>query len=149
MSNFLEKSKYVLKTRFFKTTRQVIRDVQNYFYYLKIIKACRNDEEWNQFKLRLDWFRRIYTVINPDRQDLLEHKEIVRVKILDKAKHILYYISKIGIGELVIPDLKEIPGTYSYSLDFKFLSLALTFKYITLRIGLIIGGIFIYYFWIV
>ena len=97
--------------KFFK----VYKDIKVYRDYLKIIKKELNDSPiWTRKGMRIDWFGRIYTVINLPPEVLFSAdlpKEARPSFVMNEIKPINQYFKDINIEELITLWIEPIKGT--------------------------------------
>lgn len=97
--------------KFFK----VYKDVKVYRDYLKIIKKeFNNSPIWTRKGLRIDWFGRIYTVVNLPPEVLFSAdlpREARPSFVVNEIKPINEYFKSINIVELITLWIDPIKGT--------------------------------------
>ena len=97
----------------------IMRDIRNYFYIRKIVKKHRDTDNWNKFKLRVDYIYRIYTVINLRAEDFGEADQYVKeTRFREKAEPLYEYLTELNLHEIIRPVIEYVPGTYSYLVKF-------------------------------
>jgi hypothetical protein len=70
-----------------------------------------------------------------------KNQDVQAQKFLRVSKPIFDYIRDMGIGDLVRPEKKHIPGTFDYILQFQFLFVKLSVSYIIkIILGLALVG---------
>jgi hypothetical protein len=98
-------------SKFFK----VYKDVKVYRDYLKIIKKEFNDSPiWTRKGMRIDWFGRIYTVVNLPPEVLFSAdlpKEARPSFVVNEIKPINEYFKTINIVELITLWIDPVKGT--------------------------------------
>jgi len=97
-----------------KRTVNVVREVRNFFFILTKIQKNKSSQKWKDFKLRVDWVGRIYTIISLSEEDMGEQEEVKRFKVLEKMKYVNEYLTSLDLQEVIIPNIQEIKGTRSY-----------------------------------
>ena len=132
--------------KFFK----VYRDVKVYRDYLKVIKKESGDSPiWTRKGMRIDWFGRIYTVVNLPPEVIFSAdlpKEARPSFVMNEIKPINDYLKTIKIEELITLWIDPIKGTNDesylvvYQYVFRELSWMWIFRFI-LEIGLILFAI--------
>jgi len=121
--------------------KKVIIDIKNYFYIRKTIKKNLLTVEWNKYKLRADWIGRIYTVVNlpPEVMFSTDAPEEIRpAYVLEEIRPINEYLTKLNLHEIIIPEIKPIPDSISYLIIYKPYFQKLSWKWIFIRIFLIL-----------
>jgi len=97
--------------KFFK----VYKDVKVYLNYLKIIKKeFNNSPIWTRKGLRIDWFGRIYTVVNLPPEVLFSAdlpREARPSFVVNEIKPINEYFKSINIVELITLWIDPVKGT--------------------------------------
>jgi len=93
----------------------VLKDLKLYSDYLSIIKKeSINSKQWARFKLRKDWFGRIYTVVNlpPEVTQSRDFPDEARPAfVFEEIRPINEYLTKLNLHEIVAPLLKPIEET--------------------------------------
>jgi hypothetical protein len=97
-----------------KRTKQVYREVKNFFFILSVIDKNRKTSKWKEMNLRSDWIGRIYTIISLSEEDMGDVEEVRRIKVLDRIKPVNYYLESLGVAEVVIPNITPIQDSRSY-----------------------------------
>ena len=95
-----------------------IKDLYFYFYIWKFIRKNRDSEQWKSFKLRHDWIGRMYTVQSYGYEDSSLPDDVTYALVMDKIRPLIDWLQKNNLGEIVMPDVKKIPDTYSYLIKF-------------------------------
>ena len=97
--------------------KKVITDIGNYFFVKKVVKKNQGTIEWEKFNLRVDWFGRIYTVINLPPEVLYSPdapSEIRPAYVLEESRPINEYLTKLGLQEVIVPKINPIEGSVSW-----------------------------------
>lgn len=97
--------------------KKVITDIRNYFFVKRVVKKNQGTIEWEKFKLRVDWFGRIYTVINLPPEVLYSPdapSEIRPAYVLEESRPINEYLTKLGLQEVIVPKINPIEGSSSW-----------------------------------
>jgi hypothetical protein len=101
-----------------KRARSIFRELVNYFFLKKVInREARNSDptsQWNIFKLRTNWYGRIYTVISLREEEMGEEEMVRNWIAIERMKPINDYLMGLGIHELIFPSIEKIPDTRSY-----------------------------------
>lgn len=121
--------------------KKVITDIKNYFFVRRTIKNNIGSLEWDKFKLRVDWIGRIYTVINLPPEVIYSPdspEEIRPAYILEESRPLNEYLTKLGLQEVIIPELTPIPKSVSYLITYTPFFQRLSFRWIFYRIALIL-----------
>jgi hypothetical protein len=94
---------------------KVIKEISLYRDYSKIIKKeAQNAQLWSRRKLRLDFFNRIYTVINLPPEVLYSvdlPKESRPSFVISETKDINDYLKSLNLEELLTMWIEPIKGT--------------------------------------
>lgn len=128
--------------------KRVIKDIGNYFFVRRTIKKNMNSIEWNRFKLRVDWIGRIYTVINLPPEVIYSPdtpEEIRPAYVIEESRPLNEYLTKLGLQEVIIPELTPIPKSVSYLITYTPSFQRLSLRWILYRIGLILVISYIQY----
>lgn len=128
--------------KFFK----VYRDVKIYRDYLKIVgKESKDSPIWTRNRLRVDWFGRIYTVVNLPPEVIYSAdlpKESRPSFVMNELKPINEYLKSLNLEEIITVGLEPVKGTNDesylvvYQYVFRELSWIWIFRFI-LEIALI------------
>jgi hypothetical protein len=101
-----------------KRARSIFRELQNYFFLKKVIKReARNSDptaQWNVFKLRANWFGRIYTIISLREEEMGEEEMVRNWIAMERMKPINDYLMGLGVHEIIFPSIEKIPDSRSY-----------------------------------
>lgn len=93
----------------------ILKDLKLYSDYLTVIKnESLSSPQWGKFKLRKDWFGRIYTVVNlpPEVTQSRDFPEEARPAfVFEEIRPINEYLTKLNLHELIAPLLKPISET--------------------------------------
>lgn len=128
--------------------KKVIIDINNYFYLRKTIKKNMNSIEWDKFRLRVDWLGRIYTVINlpPEVIHSPDLPEQIRpAYIIEESRPLNEYLTKLNLQEIIIPEINPIPNSISWLILYKPYLQVLSWKWIFLRLIMILIIIWLQY----
>jgi len=118
--------------KFFK----VYSDIKVYRDYLKIIKKELKDSPiWTRKGMRIDWFGRIYTVVNLPPEVLFSAdlpKEARPSFVMNEIKPINEYFKTINIEELITLWIEPIKGTNeeSYLVVYQYVFIELSWMWI-------------------
>ena len=99
-----------------KRLKLIIRELQNYFYIRRIAKReeLTPGSPWNNFKLRRNWYGRIYTVISLRDEDMGEEEVVRNWKAMEKMRPVNEYLKSLDFQEIVFPSIEYIPNSKSY-----------------------------------
>lgn len=100
-----------------------IKDILNWYFLKKVIKENQNTPEWKNLNLRVDWVKRIYTVMDvKEVQDAEEFKDFeLAAMVIDKSKRYNNYLGSLNLAEIISPDIQKIEGTESWLLVYTFI----------------------------
>jgi len=73
--------------------------------------ADQNTNLLNEAKLRVDWLGRVYTVVNLPEEVQTASGEIQQAYVLQKISEFGDVMMKIGLGDIVYPEIQKINGT--------------------------------------
>ena len=76
--------------------------------------ATSNVELLNKAGLRVDWIGRVYTVVNLPEEVQGASQEIQQAYVLQKISEFGQTMMRIGLGDIVYPEIKKINGTVSW-----------------------------------
>ena len=121
--------------------KRVIIDLKNYFFLRRTIKKNMESVEWANFKLRVDWIGRIYTVVNlppeviysPDAPD-----QIRPAYVLEETRQLNEYLTRLNLQEIVMPEINPIPDSASYLVVYKPYFQRFSTRWFLMRLGLIL-----------
>ena len=98
-----------------------------------------------QKDISIDWIGRMYTVIDVP-EEYRQNKNVTQGYVLDRLRDLDNVLSSLNISDLILPDVKEIRGTFQYIVLLSTRRDRLNFWSITLRlIGYGGSGTLIYY----
>jgi hypothetical protein len=95
-----------------------LKDIYFYLYIWVFIRKNRDSTEWNQFNLRNDWIGRIYTVQSYTYEDASLPEDVKYAIVMDKIRPLIDWLNTNNLGELLMPEVKKIPDSYSYLIKF-------------------------------
>ena len=121
---------------------RIIQEIKNWFYIKSVIRkeSGNPNSQWNRFKLRSNWYGRIYTVVSLREEDMGEEKIVQQWKAMELMRPINTYLSSLELQELIYPSIEEIPDSRSYLIVYSPIFKHLTiFKVISTLILVVIG----------
>jgi len=93
----------------------VIKEIFLYLEYFQILKKEKlTSTNWMKYKLRYDWFGRIYTVVNLPPEVTMSRdfpKEARPAFVFEEIRPINEYLTTLNLHEIVSPLLKPLPET--------------------------------------
>lgn len=96
----------------FLSLADVIKEIFLYLEYVQIIKKEKlTSTNWIKYKLRYDWFGRIYTVVNLPPEVTMSRdfpKEARPAFVFEEIRPINEYLTTLNLHEIVSPVLKPI-----------------------------------------
>jgi len=95
-----------------------IKDLYFYYYIWRFINKNKRSEQWKAYNLRHDWVGRIYTVQSHEYEDALLPEDAKYALVLEKIRHLVDWLQTKNLGEILMPNVKKIEGTYSYLIKF-------------------------------
>lgn len=95
-------------------TRLVFREIANYFFILRTIDKHSKTSEWLDYSLRTDMIGRIYTVISLREEDMGDMDEVKRFRVLERLRPLNEYLTRLGLQEILVPNINEVPNSRSY-----------------------------------
>lgn len=115
----------------------IIREIQNYFYQLSVIRKHKKTPEWTKHKLRVNWFGTIGTVINLP-PDVFQGEEIYyQVYLIEQMKPINRYLETLNLHEIIYPRTYNLvdpsKGEYAFLIKYKPLFVEFTWWWILTR----------------
>jgi hypothetical protein len=85
------------------------REIRIWRIFSKTAKA--NVDLINKQGLRVDWIGRVYTVVNLPEEVLTASPEIQQAYVLQKISEMGDIMMKVGLGDIVYPEIQKINGT--------------------------------------
>jgi hypothetical protein len=110
-----------------------LKDLYFYFYIWRFIRKNQKSEEWRRFNLRHDWIGRIYTVQSYSYEDSSLPEEVKYSLVMDKIRPLIDWLQNNNLGEIMMPDVKKIPDTFSYLIKFSPLFYEVSFSWLFFR----------------
>lgn len=93
----------------------VIKEIFLYLEYVQILKKEKlTSSNWIKYKLRYDWFGRIYTVVNLPPEVTMSRdfpKEARPAFVFEEIRPINEYLTTLNLHEIVSPILKPLSET--------------------------------------
>lgn len=120
-----------------KRARLIFREIRNYFFLRSVLgKESRKgpDSLWVRYKLRKNWYGRIYTVISLREEEMGEEEMVRNWMAMERMKPINEYLTDLGLHELIFPSIEKIPDTRSYLVVYSPLFKETTFGWFFWRI---------------
>jgi hypothetical protein len=119
-----------------KKLKLIYREIANYFYLQKTINNAADDPAslWNQYKLRKNWYGRIYTVVSLREEDMGEEEIVRNWKAMEIMRPINDYLRSMDLQELVFPSIEKIPDSRSYLIVYSPLFTHFKFRWIMTRL---------------
>ena len=116
--------------------KKSFRELKNWFYIKRTIREEKRkpNSMWNTYKLRNNWFGRIYTVLSLREEDLGEELVIQNWKAMEMMRPINEYLTSLDFTEIVFPSIERIPNSRSYLVVYSPLFKHLTAWKVTLTI---------------
>jgi len=94
---------------------RVYRDIKIYRDYLKIVnKEAKDSPLWTRNRLRVDWFGRIYTVVNLPPEVIYSvdlPKESRPSFVMNELKPVNEYLKSLNLEEIITVGLEPVKGT--------------------------------------
>lgn len=136
---------YILSTFNYKG---VIRDYRNYKFIKEQIKENENHRIFKKYDIFINWWNHLCILIslNKDEIEMTEGQPILEDGIFyDKLNELNNFITNVMLlGDLLVPYVKKILGTYSYKLVYKpyfnVYSIWWVLRNIIFYSGLLVGG---------
>jgi hypothetical protein len=113
-----------------KRIKLIYREIANYVFLQKTLqKEITNpDSLWNKFKLRKNWYGRIYTVISLREEDMGEEEVVRNWRAMESMRPMNEYLTSLDLQEIVFPSIEQIPESRSYLVVYSPI-----FRYLTAR----------------
>jgi hypothetical protein len=89
--------------------RDLVREIRIWWVFKKTADA--NVAMLNEKGLRVDWLGRIYTVVNLPEEVQGASQEIQQAYVLQKISEFGESMMKLGLGDIVYPEIQRINGT--------------------------------------
>lgn len=126
-----------------KKLKLIRREIKNYFYLQKVTTKESNDpnSNWNRYKLRKNWYGRIYTVVSLREEDMGEEEVVRNWKAMEIMRPINDYLTSLDLQELIFPSIEKIPESRSYLIVYSPLFTHLKFRWVMFRliISIVLG----------
>jgi hypothetical protein len=91
----------------------LIKEIFLYLEYVQILKKEKlTSSNWIKYKLRYDWFGRIYTVVNLPPEVTMSRdfpKEARPAFVFEEIRPINEYLTTLNLHEIISPVLKPLP----------------------------------------
>ena len=132
---------------------KIIKDIILYSKYCQIVKLeSQNSPVWAKLKLRLDWFKRIYTIVNLPPEVTMSRDFPVASRpayVFEEMHPANDYLTKLNLQELIVPSMRPVKHTNdeSYLYYYSFLFRNFTWWWLIRFIGEIITIIYLYRNW--
>ncbi len=110
-----------------------LKDAYFYYYIWRFIRKNRNSIEWNEFNLRHDWVGRMYTVQSYTYEDTSLPEDIRYTMVMEKLRPLIDWLQANNLGEILMPNVKKIEGTYSYLIKFSPLFYEVSLSWLVIR----------------
>jgi hypothetical protein len=114
-----------------------LKDIYFYLYIWMFIRKNKDAEMWRTFNLRHDWIGRIYTVQSYNPEDASLPNEVQYAIVTDKLRPLIDWLQENNLGEIVMPDIKKIPNTYSYLVKFSPLFYEISISWLLIRVTIL------------
>lgn len=121
-----------------------IKDLYFYYYIWRFIRKNRDGDTWKSFNLRHDWIGRIYTVYTTKNEDTSLPDDINFAMMVDQMQPLISWLEKNNMGEIMMPDIKRIPDSYSYLVKFSPLFYEISLSWLFTR-SILIGALYFIY----
>jgi hypothetical protein len=132
-----------------KKLKLIYKEISNYFFLRRTLsrEILNLESKWYSFKLRKNWFGRIYTVVSLREEDMGEEEIVRNWRAMEMMRPINEYLSSLGLQEIIFPSIESIPGTQSflvvYSPLFNYLSFSWVLKKLFYLALMCAGGYFV------
>jgi hypothetical protein len=128
-----------------KRLKRIYRELQNYVFLQKVLRKETSDptSEWQTFKLRKNWYGRIYTVISLREEDMGEEDPVRNWKAMEMMRPVNTYLTKLDLQEIIFPSIEQIPDSRSYLVVYSPMFKDLTLGWVLWRLFIITGIIVI------
>ena len=119
-----------------KKLKLIYRELANYFYLQKVTSKAANDPNslWNRYKLRKNWYGRIYTVVSLREEDMGEEEVVRNWKAMEIMRPINDYLTSMDLQELIFPSIEKIPDSRSYLIVYSPLFAHFKFRWVMTRL---------------
>jgi hypothetical protein len=119
---------------------KILKELRVYYQYRNsVYDESINSPIWTRLRLRKDWLRRIYTVVNLPPEVTMSREFPVDARpayVFEELKPVNDYLTKLNLQEVLTPVLKPIPETNGdsylviYYFFFRYLSWIWIFRFI-------------------
>ena len=119
-----------------KRFKIILREIANYLYLRKTIdKEFNNlDSKWHKFKMRKNWYYRMYTIISLREEDMGEEEVVRNWKAMEMMRPINEYLTSLDLHEIIFPSIEKIPDSRSYLIVYSPLFKELTIKWVAWKL---------------
>lgn len=131
-----------------KKLKLIYREIANYIFLQKTLQkeTTNPDSLWNKYKLRKNWYGRIYTVISLREEDMGEEEVVRNWRAMESMRPINEYLTSLDLQEIVFPSIEQIPESRSYLVVYSPIFRYLTARWVFFRtLFLAIIGFIIFY----
>lgn len=124
-----------------KKFKIILREIANYIYLRKTIDREFNnpDSKWHIFKLRKNWYYRMYTIISLREEDMGEEEVVRNWKAMEMMRSINDYFTSLDLHEIIFPSIEKIPDSRSYLVVYSPLFKELTIGWVLWRLFYLVG----------
>jgi hypothetical protein len=86
-----------------------LKEIFNYFKYLKIILyAKKHNALWKEFKFKLDWFGRVWFVLNLRDEDLGEPDLVKKSKVIQRLQpYHAFFEEELELSEAITVSVEQ------------------------------------------
>jgi len=106
----------------------LLRDIKTILNIIFLVNKNKNTPDWQSYRLRVDWIYRIYTVINPRKEDEGDDQFMLLAKNEERILRYHRYIDKIGLAKYVKVAKERIEDTNSILLVYYPLLIWINFR---------------------
>jgi hypothetical protein len=125
-----------------KRWKLISRELKNYFYLRRTLakesKTTNSEHPWVKYKLRKNWYGRIYTVVSLREEDMGEEEVVRNWKAMEMMRPINDYLTSLDLQEIVFPSIEKIPDSRSYLVVYSPMFSNLSFRWFFWRLMLAI-----------
>jgi len=101
-----------------KRTRTIFRELKNYIFLQRVLRKASKSKDpeslWNVYKLRKNWYGRVYTVVSLREEETGEEELVKSWFAMERMRPINDYLMSLGLTEIVFPSIEKIPDSRSY-----------------------------------
>ena len=109
----------------FESAQSLYKDISNYLFYSKQIKKLKQEGVFRDLKMRVDWVKRVYYVINLEPETMLATGDIMdleKSRVYESVSKYQGKFAELNLTEIVDINTKRIKNSdfYAYLVTIKY-----------------------------